>query len=374
MNNTGRIVTFLLIVLSVWTLMHVYVLVRLWTLPLAPGTLYHATLVAIAALLWISFPLGQIFSRAFGRASVPLEIAGSVWVGVLFLLVVWLFAADLATGFGWLLPGATRSSRAIAVGIAGGLSLVALAQGLRAPVVRSLEVPIRGLRPEHDGLVIVQVTDIHVGPLRSERWIKDRVTQIEALKPDLIAMTGDLVDHDATRSQEMVPLLRRLKAPLGVWAVTGNHEFYAGVERSLQVFRDAGFNVLRDAAAEVAPGLVLAGVDDLTARRQFSVNGHAVDRTLEGRPPGATVYLCHSPLEVERAASLGVALMLSGHTHAGQIWPFTHVVRLAYPYVAGRFAVNGMTLIVSRGTGVWGPPMRLFRPSEVLRITLRRAA
>ncbi len=121
----------------------------------------------------------------------------------------------------------------------------------------------------------------------------------------------------------------------------------------------------------MAPGLVLAGVDDLSARRQMGLDGQPVDRALVHRPPGSTIFLCHSPWGVERAAQLGVDLMLSGHTHSGQIWPFTYLVQLMYPYVAGRFRVNGMTLIVSRGTGFWGPPMRLFRPGEITAITLR---
>jgi uncharacterized protein len=113
-------------------------------------------------------------------------------------------------------------------------------------------------------------------------------------------------------------------------------------------------------------------VDDLSARRQFGVDGRPVDRALTDRPPGATIFLCHSPWEAERASELGADLMLSGHTHAGQIWPFTYLVKIAYPYVVGRFGVNGMTLIVSRGTGFWGPPMRLFSRGEITAITLRR--
>jgi predicted MPP superfamily phosphohydrolase len=146
-----------------------------------------------------------------------------------------------------------------------------------------------------------------------------------------------------------------------------------GLEGSLVVFSRAGIRVLRDEAAEIRPGLVLAGVDDLSARRQFGEIDHAVERTLASRPPGAVILLSHSPWEVERAAALGAGLMLSGHTHDGQIWPFRYLVRLAYPYVTGRYAIAGMTLLVSRGTGFWGPPMRLFRRSEITVITLTRA-
>lgn len=363
--------TFLLIVLSVWTLMHVFVLSRLWNLPAAPGPGWHRLLLIAGVVLWLSFPLGQILARSLGRAAAPLEFAGAAWVGVLFVLLVTLLAADVVSGFGWLLP--SRPARQVALVAALGLSAFGFLQGLRPPVVLEHTVPVRGLRPEHEGLRIVQLSDVHLGPFLRSAWLEQRLTQVSALRPDLIVVTGDLLDQDAALSEALVPWLRRLHSPLGVWGVTGNHEFYAGLERSLAVFRNGGIQVLRDRAQEIAPGLVLAGVDDLTARRQFGLGDHPVERALANRPAGATIFLCHSPWEVERAAQLGADLMLSGHTHAGQIWPFRYLVRLMYPHVEGRYSVNGMTLIVSRGTGFWGPPMRLFKPAEITAITLTRA-
>jgi uncharacterized protein len=362
---------FLVTGLAVWTLMHVYVASRLWNLPAAPSPAWHTGLVLAGIAGWVGFPLAMWLSRATGRAAAPLDIAGSTWVGVLFLLLVCLLAADLVTGFGWLAPAWWRQARTVAVAAAGVLSLVALVQGLRPPEVRRHLVTVRNLRPEHDGLRIVQLSDLHLGPFLRSRWLERRVAQVEALRPDVIVVTGDLVDQDASLAESVVPPLRQLRARLGVWGVTGNHEYYAGLDRSLRTFEASGISVLRDSATEIAPGLVMAGVDDLSARRQFGVDGHPVDRAVAQRPPGATIFLCHSPWQAERAAELGVDLMLSGHTHAGQIWPFTYLVRMAYPYVVGRFDVNGMTLLVSRGTGFWGPPMRLFRRAEIATITLR---
>jgi predicted MPP superfamily phosphohydrolase len=168
-----------------------------------------------------------------------------------------------------------------------------------------------------------------------------------------------------------LPTLKQLRSPLGVWAVTGNHEYYAGLELSAKLFEAAGYRLLCDGWAEATPGIIIAGVDDLTARVQFGKIDDAVERALANRPAGAAILLSHSPLELNRAAAAGANLMLSGHTHAGQIWPFNFLVRLKYPLLAGRYEVNGMTLIVGRGTGTWGPPMRLWRPSEILRIKLR---
>jgi hypothetical protein len=156
-----------------------------------------------------------------------------------------------------------------------------------------------------------------------------------------------------------------------VWAVTGNHEYYAGVEQCVRLFQDAGYNVLRDAWAEVTPGLVVAGVDDLTARRQFGRGDHPLERALTNRPSGATILLSHSPWQAEVAAKLGAGLMLSGHTHNGQIWPFSYLVRLRYPLLGGWYKIGSMPVIVCRGTGTWGPRMRLWQPGEIVRIKLR---
>ena len=364
--------SFFVIVIGVWTAMHAYVVSRLWSLPALASPLWHRVLLVAAVLLWLSFPLGQVLARVAGRVAAPLEVAGSAWVGILFLLLVCLLGADLLTGFGWFLPSWSGPARQWAIGVALLLSLVALVQGLRAPVVREYTVPVASLRPELEGLRIVQLSDMHVGPLLRTEWIEARRQQVDALRPDIVFVTGDLVDQDARLALPLVPALARIRARLGVWGVIGNHEYYAGLEQALVVFERSGFRLLRDASVEVTPGLVVAGVDDLTARRQFGTMDHPVERTLESRPQGATIFLSHSPWEVEKASSLGVNLMLSGHTHGGQIWPFSQFVRMVYPHVAGRYQVNGMTLVVSRGTGFWGPPMRLFKPAEINLITLTR--
>ena len=169
----------------------------------------------------------------------------------------------------------------------------------------------------------------------------------------------------------MLSTLGRISAPLGVWAVNGNHESYGRRANNPNVLEKSGVELLSNRWVEVRPGLVLAGVDDLTRRRRSGQGGDPISEALKGRPPGATILLSHTPWQAETVADAGAGLMLSGHTHAGQIWPFSYLVRLRYPLLEGRYEVGGMPVIVCRGTGTWGPRMRLWRPSEILRITLR---
>jgi hypothetical protein len=217
----------------------------------------------------------------------------------------------------------------------------------------------------------VQLSDLHLGNILGKRWLQKIIARVTALSPHIIVITGDLVDGNVGRVEPLQETLQQLKAPLGVWAVTGNHEFYAGLARSVALFENSGFLVLRDSNKPAAPGLNIAGVDDLTSRAPLSDTDHPTTHALANRPPGATILLSHSPLDPEKAAVAGTGLMLSGHTHNGQIWPFKYLVHSRYRLLSGRYQVNGMTAIVSRGTGTWGPRMRLWLPGEIVRIKLR---
>jgi predicted MPP superfamily phosphohydrolase len=352
--------------------MHGYVFWRLADVPWVAGHVSTPGLVWTAAALAASFPAARLLNaRGLAVIGRPLEFFAANWVGVIFLLVAALLAADVVTLGGWLLPGMAPAIRGGAAIIALLLAAAGCVQGFRPPVVTEHEVRLSGLPEERDGLVLVAISDLHLGSMIGERWTRRLIRRVDALKPDVVAVVGDLIDSEVGRLEPLLPVLQTLRAPLGVWAVTGNHEYYAGLDRSVALLESAGYSVLRDRAAEIVPGFVLAGVDDIGARRQFGGSDRAVQRALAGRPAGAVVLLSHSPLQSAEAAALGVGLMLSGHTHGGQVWPFNYLVRLSNPLVGGRYEVGGMAVIVGRGTGTWGPRMRLWQPSEILRITLR---
>lgn len=351
--------------LGLWTLAHVYVFWRVWSVPIVARRVPRIALIAIAIVLWASFLLE--------RTVPPLEIIGINWLAVLFFTFLCLLAADVVTGFGFLFRRAAPAIRGWALVAAGALTAIALVQGLRPPVVRDYSVRLPGLPAAADSTVVVVISDLHLGTLLGERWLNARIAQVEALKPDLVVALGDIVEGHGGTEGALVPALRRLTAPLGVWAVTGNHEHYGSRGTGPGPLDAAGFTVLHDRWAEVKPGLVLAGVDDLTRGRRSGRDSASVEQALAGRPPGATVFLSHTPWQAETAARAGAGLMLAAHTHGGQIWPFNYLSATRYPLQAGWYVVHGMSVIVSRGTGTWGPRMRLWLPSEILRITLRAA-
>ena len=356
------------------TLLHAYVFWRAASVPAIARRVPRPVLIGVGVALWaslfLSFYLGHGGSGAPARV---LELFGMTWLAMLFLAFVTLLAVDLVTGFGLLLPRLAPRLRGWALLAAGVFSVIALVQGMRPPMVRDHEVRLAGLPADLDGTTLVAVSDLHLGSLLGERWLAARVAQVQALRPDIVVLLGDLLEGHGHAEGDLLADLRRLSAPLGVWAVTGNHESHGGGPGA-RLLEDTGFPILHDRWAEVRPGLVIAGVDDLTSRRRSGRGGDPVGQALSGRPPGATILLSHTPWEAEKAAAAGAGLMLCGHTHGGQLWPFDYLTRTVYPLLGGRYEMAGMPVIVCRGTGTWGPRMRLWRPSEILRVRLQTAA
>jgi predicted MPP superfamily phosphohydrolase len=368
-----RFLVFFSIVFGIWALEHLYVGWRLSSLPIF-ATAPARTWLLLGLLVGLaSYPLGRIvFHRGWEGTGRVVEYAGGVWMGVLMLLLFAFLAVDAVTLFGLVLKPWLAALRGGAVVVALVLAAIAWIGGFIAPRTVELEIELPGLPASADGLVIVQLSDLHLGSIIGRRRLASTIAQIEEMGPDLVVVTGDLVDGDAGVVETLLPELRTLTAPLGVFAVLGNHEYYAGAERSRALMRDAGYTVLDNNAVEVAPGLWVAGVPDDRGSRQTGSGEADLTLALEGVGEGAVVLLQHSPGYEEEAAKAGVGLMLNGHTHGGQIWPFHFLVRRAYPFIAGVRRVGAMTQVVCRGAGYWGPPMRLFAPSEIYRITLRK--
>jgi len=366
---------FMTIVLTAWTGMHLYVFWRLSTIPLIHSHISRPYLFSAAAVIWASLFLGRFLdSRGLETPATLLERFYMNWLGILFLIFCGLLAIDVITAFGFVFRSHVPMLRTVGFAVGIVLATMALIQGARSPVVNDYEIRLADLLPEDDGLQIAVISDLHVGRLLDGQWLTARIEQIKTLRPDLVLMLGDLFEGDSQseRQDSMVPLFRSIAARYGVWAVTGNHESHGGRDGTIRFLEAAGVHVLRNEWQQAAPGLALGGVEDGGHYDSLANAQSRVTKALAAKPTGvATIFLSHRPQMVDDVASAGVGLMLCGHTHAGQIWPFSYLVRLMNPLLAGKYVINGMPVIVSRGTGTWGPRMRLWPPGEILRITLR---
>jgi len=358
------------ILLSVVTFMHIYVFWRAASVPWLKRTISRKLLIGGGIALWLIFFLGRYVGHGgTGSLATALEFIGMNWMAVVFLCTVSFLIVDLITVGGLLLTRFVPLLRGVALVAGGALSAIALVQGMRPPVVQSYDVYLSRLPHSLNGTVLIAMSDLHLGTLLGLKWMEARVEQVQAEQPDLVVLLGDIFEGHGKPQEELMPVLHRLNPPLGVWAVLGNHEYHGRSNKDVSFLYD-GIKVLNNSWAEVRTELILVGVDDLTANHRSGKGGDPVLQALTGRPSGATILLSHTPWQADKAASAGAGLMLSGHTHGGQVWPFGYLVQQIYPLLAGRYEVDGMTVIVCRGTGTWGPRMRLWRPGEIIRVTL----
>ena len=358
----------------VGTLLHLYVGARLYCLDPIRRRIPARAWVVGALLIWLVYFAGvRIGDEALDWRWWPGQFA-LAWLGILFVMALPLLAGDLLTGFGFWWRARVQAVRAGAACAGVLLAAFATFQGMRAPLIVEQEVVLARLPQALDGTVVVAVSDIHLGAQRRSDWLARRVEQINALQPAAVLMLGDQVEDNPVGEPQLAPTLRGLRAPLGVWAVTGNHEFYGDVETTVREFREGGVRWLRDRQVELAPGLVLAGIEDIgAAMRRGGRLTDGLARTLPAAAKGATILMSHIPAGavVDEAHARGVDLMLSGHTHGGQIWPFSYAVQNRFPRFIGAHDIGSMTLYVTRGAGSWGPRMRLWQPGEIVKLTLR---
>ncbi len=359
---------------------HYYLWARLVRDPSLPAPWRTVATVGLWSLFVLMF--ASFFLARYGGVLRPIVWIPYVWMGAMFYLFLLVVLGDVLRGALGRTDDPERRLalyRAIASGVAvlgGGLSLLALRGGLLRPRTVDVAVPVTDLDPALVGLTMVQLTDVHVGPTIGKEFIEHLVERCNALNPDVIAITGDLVDGSVAELGAAVAPLGKLRARHGVYFVTGNHEYYSGALEWVAELSRLGLRVLRNERLRLehnGQAFELAGVDDYTARGQAPGHGHDADKALGGRDRSLPcILLAHQPRSVIDAAAHGVTLQLSGHTHGGQLWPWGYAVKLQQPYVVGLCEHEGTQVYVSRGTGYWGPPMRLGAPSEISRIVLAR--
>ena len=375
---------FLLTFLSIYGAIHLYLFVKARS-ALAAG---FGASVAMGLFLtaMVVAPIGVRLLDRHGMhlAGRYLAYAAYTWMGLLFFffwLSLCLDVYNLSMRIFALLPGSSTGSLVwkgrgsftfITLGVLflGGLSAYSAWQIRLDRVV----LPTTKLPTELNKLTIAQISDVHLGPMVGERRLSRIINLLERAKPDLVVATGDLVDAQMDRLNNLAAMLTTLDPPLGKFAIPGNHEFYAGIRQSERFLRAAGFKLLRNEDFKLNGFINIVGVDDPAGKRRYpesSLVGRE-EKILLADSKGFTLLLKHRPtVEIE---SLGqFDLQLSGHTHGGQIFPFNLITRIFYPKQRGLYRLDkGSVLYVSRGTGTWGPPMRFLSPPEVTLIELQR--
>ena len=386
---------FILVLGSVLALMHLYAWKRMVKDTTQPGSI-RWLLTGLIGVLMLLLVSTLILPRVFGVE----ESSWFAWPGYLwFGLVVYLFLALLALEpvrlalRGWVkhppqsvdqpaqpaTPAVDRRlflarTGAVAAGVAAvGLTGVGVASALGPP--RVLRVPVRlpRLDAAFNGFRIAVVSDIHLGPLLGRAHTERIVRMINEAEPDLVAVVGDLVDGTVEELGAAAEPLQDLQPREGVFFVTGNHEYFVGDTASwMRELERFGLNVLRNENTRIrrrGAAFDLAGVNDIAGESRSDPPDF--DRALAGVSPGGpTILLAHQPVQVTEAASRGVDLQLSGHTHGGQMWPFHYVVDLAQPSLAGLSQVQNTQLYVTRGAGFWGPPVRVGAPPDISLLTI----
>ena len=353
---------------------------------LASGMLARLALAAPFLLIWLVPVIYWMGDReSGGPADELLHFAAYLcmgWLNFALLLSLGRDALLLATAWPAQLAGVHAFLLESGAPAAIGGSFVALAAGslaaLRGPHLRRVDIPIEGLDPALEGLRIVQITDLHVGPTIRAAYVRRVVRMANELAPDLVALTGDLVDGSVARLARHVASLAELRPAGRAFFVPGNHEYYSGAAQWIAHFRSLGLRVLLNEHAALSvrgARIVVGGVLDPAARASGPEHVPRPDLAA-GRDEGRALrlLLAHNPKLAPLAEAAGFDLQLSGHTHAGQFFPWTLAVHLVHaPHVAGLSRNGRMWVYVSAGTGTWGPPVRFGSEPELTLIRLVRA-
>ncbi|MEA9391568.1 metallophosphoesterase [Acerihabitans sp. TG2] len=377
---------FFIRLISIVTLLHVYIGMRLIpALSIATPFKWLAALLLVASILLI--PLGMA-ARSIKKQPLSDRLAwvGLLMMGVFSLLLVLTVLRDMVffllqvvfrlQGITPIAMAEFTATSALCVPLfALLLTLLGVYNARRNAPVKMIDVPIAGLATALNGFKIVQISDIHIGPTIKRGYVEKIVATVNALKPDLIAVTGDVVDGSVSQLEADARPLGALSARHGTFFVTGNHEYYAGAETWIVEFRRLGFTVLMNQHVVInhdGARAIVAGVTDYSGGNFDPAHTSDPHKALHGAPHDILfrLLLAHQPRSAPAASAAGFTLQLSGHTHGGQFLPWQYVVRLQQPFVHGLSKLNDLWVYTSRGTGYWGPPIRLAAPSEVTLLRL----
>ena len=319
-----------------------------------PGYIFY-TLLIIAV---ISYPLSAMIERVVSNTATRIfYTAASAWMGISFYLLTFIIIYSLIS---LLFKIPSEIAGIVIVTVTAILSIYSLINSLYLNI-NEIEIPLNHLKKD---MKVVQLSDIHIGSIRNSSYIEKIVEKTNKIDPEIVFITGDMVDGSARLHTNTFKAINKLKAP--VFFITGNHETYEGLDEVFRVLRNTDMRVLRDEMVD-CKDIQIIGVE-----YSFEPNHMAnVLGKLNINTEKPSIMLYHLPRELKTVAKAGIGLQLSGHTHAGQMFPFNYLVRLMFRYMHGIYRYDGTYLHVSPGTGTWGPPMRLGSRCEITVINLK---
>jgi predicted MPP superfamily phosphohydrolase len=377
-------ILFFVSIFSLYSLLHLYVFLKIRGAFAFGGVTAVFLIVFMVLMVGAPFVVRVLEGHRFDVAARLISYLGYTWMGLVFLFFFCSLAIDIyrllvyATGrmfhagFFSFTPS-PRIAFFIALLTTGAIAVFGYYE---ARTIRTETVVIRSTKiPEGIGaLTIAQISDVHLGLIVRHKRLKRILNAARRANPDILVSTGDLVDGQIDNLSGFAELLQTVNPPYGKFAITGNHEFYAGLDQALHFSQSAGFTVLRGETYDVAGIITVVGIDDPTGKYFGLYKGVSEKSLLSHHSNKKFVLLLkHMPTVSKEALGL-FDLQLSGHTHKGQIFPFNLITRLFFPYHTGLIPLlHGSQLYVSRGSGTWGPPIRFLSPPEVTLIKLVHA-
>lgn len=356
-SQRTQMIIFLLVFVAIYFSLHSYVIVRLLHLAQIQTSYVTWILITFATL---SFILATVLEKQIPNKFTRLVyIVAASWGGVIFIAFALLLCAEIVLLF-FPLYNIILSKTVVTLTVLLTITSLINAQLIR---IKKLQLPIKHIKKD---LHLVQLTDLHLGTVHTRAFLDKIVKRVNALKPELVVITGDLFDGSAPVTKETVLPINNIKAP--VYFVIGNHEIYDDLKRVLPVIATTKAKILRNQKANFK-GLSIIGVD-YDDEKAFMPS---ILAKLKPSTKKANILLYHAPpRSLEDLEKNNISLHLAGHTHYGQIFPFNFLVRTAFKYVGGLYSTETTKLYIAPGTGTWGPPMRLGSRSEITYITLKK--
>ncbi|MGA9365173.1 MAG: metallophosphoesterase [Bacteroidota bacterium] len=374
---------FFSIVLSLYTLINLYIFIRGWEV-IPENTSVRLGYVVLFLILFGSFIAGRFLERAaLSRLSSALVWIGSFWLGAMvyfFLILLVIDVLRLLNSVVPFFPSLFAASHEVeqlaAIMIGGFVVLIVIAGFVNAlkPRVKTLDLAIHKNVNPMKVLNIVVASDIHLGTLICKSRLERIVEKINSLNPDLVLLPGDVVDEDLgpVIRENLGETLRKIRSRYGMIAIAGNHEYIGGVEEACRYLTDHGITMLRDSSMKIDNSVTIVGREDASIKQFAHKRRKSLEELMENvDTSGPVILMDHQPFRLEEAEKNGVDLQLSGHTHHGQLWPLNFVTKKVYELSWGYKKKGKTHYYVSSGVGTWGPPIRTGNRPEIVNIRLR---